>query len=92
MNKLPIFFTIVARNYISYARTLSDSILDQYPNSVIYVVICDRNYEFLDTDNAHIKFVSLEELNLPYFDQFAFRYDILEFSTAIKPYVFKWIF
>lgn len=92
MNKLPIFFTIVARNYISYARTLTDSIIVQYPNAIIYVVICDRNYEFLDTGNAHIKFISLEELSLPNFYQFAFRYDILEFSTAIKPYVFKWIF
>ena len=92
MNKLPIFCTIVARNYFSFARTLADSIIVQYPNAIIYVVICDRNYKFLDTGNAHIKFISLEELNLPNFDQFAFRYDILEFCTAIKPYVFKWIF
>ena len=87
-----IFFTIVAKNYISFARTLTDSITAQYPNAIIYVLICDRNYKFLDKNNTHIKFISLEELNLPNFDQFAFRYDILEFSTALKPYVFKWIF
>jgi hypothetical protein len=73
MNKLPIFFTIAAKNYISFARTLTDSITAQYPNAIIYVLICDRNYKFLDKDNAHIKFISLEELNLPNFDQFAFR-------------------
>jgi hypothetical protein len=47
MKKLkPIFFTIVAKNYIGYARTLTVSITAQYLNTIINVVMCDNNYEF----------------------------------------------
>jgi glycosyltransferase involved in cell wall biosynthesis len=85
-----IFFTIVSRNYLAYALTLMQSLAAQHPDSRRYVAIADR----LDDDTVAdplYEFIRIEDLGLPDFDAFVFRYDILELNTAIKPYVFRWL-
>jgi lipopolysaccharide biosynthesis glycosyltransferase len=88
----PIFFTIVAKNYIPYARTLCQSIKRHYPEAKIYLGLSDRQGENIDSNSDEYEILTVDQLDLPNPDQFAFRYDVTEFSTAIKPYIFQWIF
>jgi len=88
----PTFFTIVAKNYISYARTLCQSIRLHYPESKIYVALCDSPDPALPILDDPFEIIDIDLLGLPRFEFFKFRYDVMEFSTAIKPYVFKWIY
>ena len=87
-----IFFTVVARNYVSYARVLCQSIRDNYPDVKIYVAISDSNIDVPNIDVLNCETLSLDQLNLPDKSSFVLRYSVMELSTAIKPYVFKWIF
>lgn len=87
-----VFFTVVAKNYISYARTLCESISKHHPDAKIYIGLSDRLADELDPKNESYEIIEADQLGLPNFNAFAFRYDVMEFSTAIKPYMFRWIF
>lgn len=87
-----IFFTIVAKNYISYARTLCNSIYAHHPDAKIYIGLSDKLDGKLDESQERFEIIEADQLDLPNASSFAFRYDVMEFSTAIKPYLFKWIF
>ncbi len=79
-----VFFTIVANNYMAYARTLMASLAEHHPGAERYVVLCDEPTHAVDYGtNANILPVS--ELGLTDFDAMAFYYDVMEFSTAVKP-------
>lgn len=87
-----VFFTIVARNYVSYARTLCKSIRKNYPDAKIFVAISDLSHDIPDINVENCDIITVEQLNLPNGRSMELRYDVMEFSTAIKPYVFQWIF
>lgn len=87
-----VFFTIVAKNYVSYARVLCRSIRAQHPEAAIYVCLSDKRDEAFDIGLEGVSVVWADMLDLPNFDGFVFRYDVMEFSTAIKPYFFKWLY
>ncbi len=87
-----VFFTIVARNYTAYARTLCQSIARHHPDARIYIGLSDRYGDGVDLGGDDFQVVTVDQLDLPNPDQFAFRYDVMEFSTAIKPYMFRWLF
>ena len=91
-NEATVFFTVVAKNYMSYARTLCKSISKHHPNAKIYIGLSDRLVDELHSDNESYEIIEADKLGLPNFNAFAFRYDVMEFSTAIKPYMFRWIF
>lgn len=86
------FFTIVAKNYFSYANTLCQSIKAIHPESNIYIAVSDKINSSEYSDFTEFNVINIKELNLPQLEKFSFRYDVMELSTAIKPYVFKWIF
>lgn len=86
-----IFFTIVSRNYLAYALTLMQSLAQQHPHSRRYVCLADRGLDDPDLHNPLFDCVGIDQLDLPDFDAFVFRYDILELNTAIKPYMFRWL-
>lgn len=86
------FFTIVAKNYFAYANTLCESIKSIHPESNIYIAVSDEIDSPEYGDFTKFDVINIRQLNLPEFEKFCFRYDVMELSTAIKPYVFKWIF
>lgn len=83
-----VFFTIASRNYLAYAMTLMQSIAQHHPDAPTYLILADHD----DGDSALVdtRFATIPAaaLALPDFDAFAFRYNIMEFNTAIKPYAF----
>lgn len=86
------FFTICAKNYVSYAHTLFDSLKKHYPGGTFYLVLADRLEGARIDLGEGVKILEAEDLPVDDLARMAFRYDITEFSTAIKPASFKYIF
>lgn len=85
---MPIFFTIASRNYLAYALTLMQSVAEKYPDAPRYLILADRADGDPTLVDAPFTTISVDALALPNFEAFAFRYTIMEFNTAIKPYAF----
>ncbi len=84
----PVFFTIASRNYLAYAMTLMQSVAEHHPGAPRYLILADRENNDPVLVAAPFTTILAETLALPDFDAFAFRYNIMEFNTAIKPYAF----
>lgn len=78
-------FTIVSRNYFAYARTLGDSLRQSNPSVEFYVLIVDRKDAAFEASHPDWRITWVEDLGIPNFQQVAFKYDILELNTNVKP-------
>jgi hypothetical protein len=84
--------TIVSLNYFSYARVLCDSFLQHHPDCDFYVLLVDRIPLDLDLSREQCRVVPVEALGISDFRSIAFKYDILELNTNVKPTFLKWLF
>ena len=84
-------FTIACSNYLSHVRTFVQSAKQQYPEARIFFCLAERE---LDPQLAYpedCEIILAPELGIQRFNDFAFRYDIMEFNTALKPFVFRFL-
>src|SRR5580698_1412804 len=81
--------TIVSLNYLPYARTLCDSFLAFHSDCKFYVLLVDRLPAGLDLSSEKFETVLVEDLGIPDFESIAFKYDILELNTNVKPTFLK---
>lgn len=87
MNKNCIF-TICAKNYLAQALTLKESVNNQEAETDFFIFLSDApSNEVSDVD-----LVLLDDSWIPEWKQMAFKYDVIEFSTAIKPFCFQKLF
>ena len=84
--------TIIAKNYVAFARTLCDSFLAHHPNGVFSTLVIDDIDGYIDPAQEHFEIISLASLGIPDLRDFCFKYNITELSTAVKPYVLKYLF
>jgi hypothetical protein len=84
--------TIFAKNYISHARTLAESYLEQHPDSTVYGLLCDNVDSYFDPADERFIMLSLESLGITDLDEMIFKYDIVELSTAVKPFLLRHLF
>jgi glycosyltransferase involved in cell wall biosynthesis len=87
-----VFFTICAKNYVAYARTLLASMAHHQPDVDRVLVLSDRLDGALDPAAEDFEIIEAEQLGIESLADMAFRYDITEFSTAIKPAAFQHLF
>lgn len=80
-------FTIVARNYLALALTLADSVARFHPEAAITIVVAD-GLDALTPADLRFPVVTARDILGPAFDDLAFKYDVTEFCTAVKPFVF----
>ena len=87
------FLTIVSANYLAYARVLADS-LSHHHDGELQVLIVDRATVQVRAavEKSGLHCVYAEELGLPDFERLAYKYDILELNTALKPSFLKLLF
>jgi hypothetical protein len=83
--------TIVSRNYLHFARTVCKSFLAAHPGAAFYVLLVDRPGGDENLRDEPFTPVWVEELGIPDFLSVAFKYNILELSTSVKPSLLKWI-
>ena len=83
-------FTSCAYNYFPKIRLLFSSIKKHHPEWQTHLVLADCPDEVFDIDNQIIDEVSfIEDLNIQNYNAWIFGHNIVELSTAIKPFMFK---
>jgi len=78
-------FTVCNIAYLPKALVLADS-LREHNQTRLNVILFDKKQDL----NPHPEMVDItwvEDLGLPEWKQLAFIYDIIEFSTSLKPYI-----
>lgn len=85
----PAICTIVSNNYLAFARVLTKSFREHHPQGRVWVLVVDRPHETIDYGAEDFDVLFADELGIPAFANFAFRYSILELNTAVKPYLIE---
>lgn len=85
-------FTIGSKNYFAYVKTLMQSLEVSNPQMDRYAVVVDELDEEFTSIPMNFDLLTLDELKLPNPNCFKFRYDIMEFNTAVKPYAILRLF
>jgi GT2 family glycosyltransferase len=80
----PAACTIISRNYLSHARILASSYLRHHRGARFYVLSIDALPDGWDPGKG-VRVIGPEELDLPFFSELCFKYDVTELCTAVKP-------
>lgn len=83
-------FTIVSRNYISYAVTLMQTVAQHHPEAARIIFIADERYDYSGLD-VPADIVTADSIGIERFPEMAFRYSVIELNTAVKPFCFRWL-
>ena len=83
-------FTICSKNYLAQAITLKKSFVKHNPNLDFYIFLADTYDAELLKDYDGI--ISLNKSYVPAWEDMAFKYDVIEFNTSIKPFCIKKLF
>ncbi|GGD09621.1 glycosyltransferase [Aquisalinus flavus] len=83
------YFTICSRNYMAYALTLYHSLKKAEPDSAFYCFLVDAPD---GTQDLPFPVIACETMNIRGFWDMAFRYTVMEFNTAVKPFCIDYLF
>ncbi len=81
--------TVIAKNYVAQARVLARSFRRHHPDGRFTVLVLDDFDGFIDPAQEPFEVMRTEDLELPQLLQMASSYDILELSTAVKPWLLR---
>lgn len=82
------YFTICSANYLAYALVLARSLSEAVPGTKLHLFLADCLPAEVAVPDETIDLIQIESLGVDGLLDMAFRYSILEFNTAIKPYCF----
>jgi glycosyltransferase involved in cell wall biosynthesis len=85
-------FTICSNNYLPAARTFFDSARLHHPEADLFLCLADRMIDMEGLYDSSWTVVQADSLSISDFRSFAFRYDIMELNTAVKPFMFRYLF
>lgn len=85
-------FTIVTKSYLPQARTLGDSIRRFHPDLGFHVLLADETGGPAGLTHERYPVTEARDIGIPAFLDMAFKYDLVEFCTAIKPFAFEHLF
>ena len=81
--------TICSGNYFPYARILLTSLQKYHPEATLFLCLADKLQPDAELGIEGVGLIPAEDLAIPNFADFAFRYEIMEFNTAVKPFVMQ---
>lgn len=81
--------TIIAKNYVPFARVLATSFSEHHPEGTCSVLVIDDLDGYLDPDQEPFELITPDVLAIPEFDRMTIDYDVLELSTAVKPFLLR---
>lgn len=84
-----VYFTIISKNYYSYAKTLTHSLNCVTPQDDRYVFIVGDGSPITELNFS--KNFNVSDLGLDGLSDMAIRYDVMELNTAVKPFMFRWL-
>ncbi|MDQ1592177.1 MAG: hypothetical protein QOG71_2804 [Pyrinomonadaceae bacterium] len=79
--------TIVAKNYLSFARVLADSFRRQHPDVPFFVLLTDEVDDHFDPAAEPFQLLRLSDLKIPNLPRFRFHYSQQELTYAATPYL-----
>ncbi len=83
-------FTSAAVNYLPKVRTLCHSIRRHHPEAVIHLALADDRPPWLKTEGEPFDdILEGSQLGIPNYRAWTFFHNIVELSTAIKPFALK---
>jgi glycosyltransferase involved in cell wall biosynthesis len=81
--------TIIAKNYVAQARVLARSFAEHHPEGRCWVLVIDDYEGYLDPEQEPFTILTPEQVGCREFEEMALRYDVLEVSTAVKPWLLR---
>ena len=86
-----IYCTVVAQNYLPQALALYSSIRKHEPDREIVILVVDADRKELELNRPRLRVADTSFLGLTSreIEDLAAIYDVVEFSTAVKPLFFK---
>lgn len=81
--------TIIARNYLSYARVLAESFRQQHPDGSCSVLVIDDVAGEIDSASEPFEVLRPDFLGIDRFEAMAAMYDVTELATAVKPWLLE---
>ncbi len=81
--------TICSGNYFPYARILLTSLQKYHPEASLFLCLADKLQPDGEFGIEGVEVIPAEDLAISNFADCAFRYDIMEFNTAVKPFVMQ---
>src|SRR5271163_2173044 len=79
--------TIIAKNYVAQARVLARSFADHHPDGRCSVLVIDDYDGYIDPLVEPFAILTPEQIGCDEFAEMALRYDVLELSAAVKPWL-----
>jgi glycosyltransferase involved in cell wall biosynthesis/SAM-dependent methyltransferase len=83
--------TIIAKNYVAQARVLARSFAEHNPGGRCSVLVIDDYEGYLDPAAESFEILTPAQIGCEEFDEMAWRYDVLELSTAVKPWLLAYL-
>jgi glycosyltransferase involved in cell wall biosynthesis len=81
--------TIIAKNYVGYARVLARSLAEHQPESRLSTLVIDDFAGYIDPAQEPFDVLTPAEVGCEPFTHMALRYSVLELSTAVKPWLLR---
>ena len=78
-----VVFTVCSVNYLAKAVVMMESITD----NVDRVIFLADKKRVLNNNIGNIKIIFTEDLGIDRYYELAFKYNIIEFNTSVKPYI-----
>ena len=83
--------TIVAKNFLSFARVLATSLRRHHPSVSFFVVLADQVDGVFRPADEPFEFVPLQDLGIRNLPQLCFWYPRAELSIVAKPYLLSYL-
>jgi hypothetical protein len=81
--------TVFAKNYLSFARVLAESFRRHHPDVPFVGLLADRAQSLFRLRDEPFPIIELAALDVPAFEQLAFRYSRFQLSVAAKAYLLQ---
>lgn len=85
LQKNMVIFTACSVNYLAKAMAMCQSVLDHHPDSALVILLVDKKRP-ISLLNSKVHVLWAEDLGFPDYLQCAFKYNIIELNTALKPF------
>lgn len=81
--------TIIAKNYVAFARVLANSFKENHPDGNCTVLVIDDPGGYIDPAEEPFELLTIRDIGLPDPERMAAWYDVMELSTAVKPWLLR---
>jgi len=78
-------FTACSVNYLARAMAMCESALDYHPDVAMFILVADRKRP-VELKSSRVQILWAEDIGFPDYLKCAFKYNIIEFNTALKPF------